>query len=414
MKPKATPYFWVSYAMIVGVMGTALISPLYALYKDLWQLKPSDISLLYVIYMGGALAGLLFLGRLPDRTSFLRVMQAGLLLILLGTVMCLLANNLWWLGSGRFLVGIASTLLTTSATKGLALLAPAGSAQRVAMLTGFLMALGFGLGPLTGGIIGQWLPQPLVSAYLPTLVLGLCGWAALRRLQLPANAQAPATPLQPRDFLPHLTLPSAESRGAFWLTTSLPFMAFAVFGLYAAMSPLFLDKLVPWHGPVVSGSAIALILFVSAVVQVLVGRLPTYRTGTAGLLMLALSNALLMVNLWAGSALLFVAGVLATAIGHAMCMLAGMSLVPRLSSAQTRSGLFSTYLLVGYIGSMLPMLGIGAIADHWGMRAAVTSFCIMVIAICALSAPLFWRHRRIRQACAAATGQAGCSPTPDQ
>lgn len=406
MKPKATPYFWVSYAMIVGVMGTALISPLYALYKDLWQLKPSDISLLYVIYMGGALAGLLFLGRLPDRTSFLRVMQAGLLLILLGTVMCLLANNLWWLGSGRFLVGIASTLLTTSATKGLALLAPAGNAQRVAMLTGFLMALGFGLGPLTGGIIGQWLPQPLVSAYLPTLVLGLCGWAALRRLQLPTNAQAPVTPLQPRDFLPHLTLPSAESRGAFWLTTSLPFMAFAVFGLYAAMSPLFLDKLVPWHGPVVSGSAIALILFVSAIVQILVGRLPTYRTGTAGLLMLALSNALLMVNLWAGSALLFVAGVLATAIGHAMCMLAGMSLVPRLSSAQTRSGLFSTYLLVGYIGSMLPMLGIGAIADHWGMRAAVTSFCIMVIAICALSAPRFWRHRRIRQASQAGTAQA--------
>ncbi|WP_057638894.1 MFS transporter [Stenotrophomonas ginsengisoli] len=406
MKPKATPYFWVSYAMIVGVMGTALISPLYALYKELWQLKPSDISLLYVIYMGGALAGLLFLGRLPDRTSFLRVMQAGLLLILLGTVMCLLANNLWWLGSGRFLVGIASTLLTTSATKGLALLAPAGSAQRVAMLTGFLMALGFGLGPLTGGIIGQWLPQPLVSAYLPTLVLGLCGWLALRTLALPATAQAAMAPLQAHDFLPQLTLPTPENRSAFWLTTCLPFMAFAVFGLYAAMSPLFLDKLVPWHGPVVSGSAIALILFVSAIVQVLVGRLPTYRTGTAGLLMLALSNALLMVNLWAGSALLFVAGVLAAAIGHAMCMLAGMSLVPRLSELRTRSGLFSTYLLVGYIGSMLPMLGIGAIADHWGMRAAVTSFCIMVIAICALGAPLFWRHRRIRQASQAGTTQA--------
>ena len=230
MKPKATPYFWVSYAMIVGVMGTALISPLYALYKDLWQLKASDISLLYVIYMGGALFGLLFLGRLPDRTSFLRVMQAGLVMILVGTVMCLLANNLWWLGSGRFLVGIASTLLTTSATKGLALLAPAGNAQRVAMFTGFLMALGFGLGPLTGGVIGQWLPQPLLTAYLPTLVLGLCGWAALRRLQLPTHAPAPATALQPRDFLPHLTLPTAENRSAFWLTTCLPFMAFAVFG----------------------------------------------------------------------------------------------------------------------------------------------------------------------------------------
>jgi MFS family permease len=396
MKLKGTPYFWVSYAMIVGVMGTALISPLYALYKDLWQLKPSDISLIYVIYMGGALCGLLFLGRLPDRIGFLRVMQAGLLLILAGTLMCLLADSLWLLNSGRFLVGIASTLLTTSSTKGLSALAPPGNAQRVAMLTGFLMAFGFGLGPLTGGIFGQWVRYPLVTAYLPTLLLGVLGWGALARLQLP-DAHRPAHALHWRDCLPHLTLPAAGNRSAFWLTTCLPFMAFAVFGLYAAMSPLFLDKLVPWHGPVVSGGAIAVILFVSAVVQVLVGRLPTHRTGSLGLLMLAISNGLLAANLWAGSAALFAAGVLATAIGHAMCMLAGMSLVPQLSRVQTRSGLFSTYLLVGYIGSMLPMLGIGAIADHWGMRTAVTSFCAMVITVCCISAPLFWCHRRIRQ-----------------
>lgn len=397
MKPTATPYFWVSYAMIVGVMGTALISPLYALYKELWQLNPSDISLIYVIYMTGALCGLLFLGRLPDRIGFLPVMQAGLLLILAGTVMCLLAGSLWLLDSGRFLVGIASTLLTTSSTKGLAALAPAGNAQRVAMLTGFLMAFGFGLGPLTGGVFGQWAPLPLVTAYLPTLVFGLLGWVALARLPLP-DAHRPARALHWRDCLPHLTLPQPGNRGAFRLTSCLPFMAFAVFGLYAAMSPLFLDKLVPWHGPVVSGTAIAVILFVSAIVQVLVGRMPTHRTGSLGLSMLAISNVLLAANLWAGSAALFAAGVLATAIGHAMCMLAGMSLVPRLSSAQTRSGLFSTYLLVGYTGSMLPMLGIGAIADHWGMRTAVSSFCVMVICVCCMAAPLFWRHRRIRQA----------------
>ena len=67
MKLRPTPYVWVSFAMIVGVMGTALISPLYALYKQAWQLQTSDISLIYVMYMGGALFGLLFLGRLPDR-----------------------------------------------------------------------------------------------------------------------------------------------------------------------------------------------------------------------------------------------------------------------------------------------------------------------------------------------------------
>ena len=391
------PRFWVSYAMIVGVMGTALISPLYGLYRDHWGLAASDISQLYVIYMAGALGGLLFFGRLPDRIGFLKVMQTGLVLLLLGSLFCLLADNLRVLAVGRILVGIASTLLTTSATRGLGLLAPPGNAQRVATLTGFLMAFGFGLGPLLGGVFGQWLPQPLLTTYVPTLLLGALALLALARLSLPAALDpAAGGRLQWRDTLPHLTLPATLNRSAFWLTTCLPFMAFAVFGLYAAMSPLFLDKLVPWHGPIVSGTAIALILFVSAVVQVLVGRWRTYHTGAAGLLMLALSNALLILNLQAGSALLFALGVGTTAIGHAMCMLAGMSLVPRLSDPAHRSGLFSTYLLVGYIGSMLPMLGMGWIADHFGLPVAVTGFCAMVILVCLVSAPLFWRQRRIR------------------
>jgi len=65
MQLKGSPFAWVSFAMIVGVMGTALISPLYPLYQEAWQLETSDISLIYVVYMAGALSGLLFLGRLP-------------------------------------------------------------------------------------------------------------------------------------------------------------------------------------------------------------------------------------------------------------------------------------------------------------------------------------------------------------
>ena len=62
MKLNVSPFMWVSFSMIVGVMGTALISPLYALYKEAWQLQASDVSLIYVVYMGGALCSLLFWG----------------------------------------------------------------------------------------------------------------------------------------------------------------------------------------------------------------------------------------------------------------------------------------------------------------------------------------------------------------
>ncbi len=387
--------------MIVGVMGTALISPLYALYKEAWQLQTSDISLIYVIYMGGALCSLLFLGRLPDRVGFRPMMQWGLALVLVGTAISLIAWNMASLSLGRFIVGVASSMVTTSATLGLSKLSRHGNVQRVAMMTGFLMAFGFGLGPLVGGIIGQWAPAPLVITYVPTLFLGALGLTALCRLKLPDNATSKAGPrLCLRDVLPKLTWPQPSTSRAFVLTCCLPFLAFGVFGLYASMAPLFLDKLLPWHGPVVSGTAIALILFSSAVVQMMAGRMPTHWCGAAGLIALALSNAILMANLWAGSAVLFALGVLFTALGHGMSMLAGMSMVTRLATSGNRSGLLATYLVAGYIGSMVPMMGIGWLADHWGMEVAVRTFCTMVIAIGVPVAVYFQRHPNMRSSTA--------------
>ena len=81
------PFAWVCFAMCVGVMGTALASPLYPLYQAHWGLQPSHITGIYVAYMGGALASLLFLGRLSDRFGFLPVLRSGLALVTAGVEM---------------------------------------------------------------------------------------------------------------------------------------------------------------------------------------------------------------------------------------------------------------------------------------------------------------------------------------
>ena len=399
MRFKPSPFIGVSFAMIVGVMGAALISPLYAIYKEAWQLQASDISLIYVVYMTGALCSLLFLGRLPDRAGFLPVMKVGMILNLIGTLISSLAWEMTGLIVGRFCVGVASSLLTTSAIMGLAKLSRPGQLQRAAMLTGCLLAFGFGLGPLLGGIMGQWAPYPLVTTYIPTLVLGAWGYVVLSRQKMPATAQsARQSPLRAQDLLPKLTWPGRVDSETFVLTCALSFLAYGVFGLFTAMAPLFLEKLLPWHGPMVSGTSIAVILFASAVLQVMAGRIPVHLCGFAGLLGLALSMAFLMINLWAGSAVLFALSVLLTATGHGLSMLAGMNMVNRLATEHNRSGLLSTYFVIGYVGCMLPMMAMGWIADRWGMRVAVCCFCATVIVLGALAGVLFLRHPRMRAA----------------
>ncbi|WP_447613104.1 MFS transporter [Comamonas sp. C24C] len=401
--------WWVGFGLVVGVLGAALISPLYALYQQDWQLRPSDISLIYVLYMCGGLCALLFLGRLPDRIGFQRVMLCFLCLTLVGTLISMLAWNLPSLIVGRFVVGLSSSIITISATTGLTQLAASGATRlqprRVAMVASFLNVLGFGLGPLIGGVAGQWLPRPLATAYLVPLVLGCIGVAGVLMVKLPESAQLNAgrpaqvvARLRWQDCLPRLTWPGRADSLAFALTCGYPFVAFGVFGLYASMAPLFLQQMIAWSGPVVSGTAIAVILLVSAGIQLLAASLPLHRCGFAGMALLALSNAVLMLNLQARSMLLFVLGVCLTALGHGMCMLAGMSMVGRLAGPDNRAGLLSTYQTIGLLGSMLPMLVVGWIADRWSITLAVSLFACFVMLLATLLGLAFVRHPRMREA----------------
>jgi len=396
MSPRLRSLSLLSFAMVVGVMGTALISPLYGLYQAAWHLQAVEVSLIYVVYMGGALSALLFFGRLPDVLGFKTTMVWALAAIWVGTLVSMLAWDAVSLTAGRFIVGAASSMVTTSASLGFLQVAPPEKRNRMAMLSSVLIAFGFGVGPLMGGILGQWAPYPLVTTYLPTLLLALLGIAGLRQVQVHPHAGVAAQRQRPgwADIRPRLTWPAAHDSGAFVLTCALPFVAFGVFGLYASMLPLFLDKMVPWHGPVVSGTAVALILFASSGFQVLARRVPVRWTGFAGLAALAASNALLLANLLAASTLLFFSGVLLTALGHALTMLAGMTMINKIAAPNNRAGLLSTYLVVGYIGSMAPMLGIGWAADRWGMNVALGCFCGSVVVMGSVAAWRFQAHPR--------------------
>ena len=79
--------------MCVGVMGTALASPLYPIYQQAWGLRPSDITMVFVVYMFGTLTSLLFLGRLTQRHGFLPILRTGLALMTAGVPIDLPDSN---------------------------------------------------------------------------------------------------------------------------------------------------------------------------------------------------------------------------------------------------------------------------------------------------------------------------------
>ena len=93
LKIRWSPFNWICYAMCVGVMGTALASPLYPLYQAEWDLRTSTLTQLFVVYMFGVMAALLILGRATQRFGFLPVLRAGLICMTVGVLLSMLSNG---------------------------------------------------------------------------------------------------------------------------------------------------------------------------------------------------------------------------------------------------------------------------------------------------------------------------------
>ena len=137
-----------------------------------------------------------------------------------------------------------------------------------------------------------------------------------------------------------------------------------------------MQSMVPWHGPLISGLSIGIILFMSAGIQLLARPVATKKVIVVGFFALSASNILLMLNTQLGSPWLFALCVLTTATGHALGNLAGMSIVNKVSKPINRTGLFSTYLIIGYLGTIVPILGLGWLSDHLGLTRALVVFCL--------------------------------------
>lgn len=199
--------------MLIGMMGTALISPLYPVYVQEWGLAASQISLLYVLYMVAALGALLMLGRLSDQLGYRRVLVGAIVLTLIGTLMSLAAQSLLVLVIGRMLVGVASSLATTAGASALRLVLPPERMPRMPLIYTLVLALGFGLGPFMGGVIGQVSARPLVDPYWPTVICGLIAWLGLWAFVPESRPRIGRVTLA--NVLPQLTLPPKGQRGAY-------------------------------------------------------------------------------------------------------------------------------------------------------------------------------------------------------
>ncbi|NNP73688.1 MFS transporter [Acinetobacter defluvii] len=370
------PFLMVSLALCIGTIGTALASPLYPIYQQLWQLLPSHITYIFVAYMFGCLTTLLFLGRSSNSFGYIRTLQIGLFFAIIGLSISVVASNAYILGFGRFIIGIASGLISTSAMLGLIYTIPDSHKASAAQLSSIITVLGFGLGPFIGGAIAQFSKYPLVMPYLPVIIGAILSLISLFTLKTVNTVK------QKFNIAPHLELPEPQFKKLFFITSFSAFCAFGSFSLFASLAPSFIKDVIPWHGPLVSGSTIASILLVSAAAQFILKSMPMHSALNLGLSMLITSYVVLAVCMLMHWSILFFVSVIFVGMGHGMSLLGAFALIHHMTNVKNRAAVVSTYLFLAYLGTIVPIIGAGYVSDHFGFTTGVLSFCVSVGLLC--------------------------------
>lgn len=373
---------------LFGLLTAAnLPTSLYPLIEGSLGIDAFGVTVAFSSYVLSLLVGLAVFRRVGDLANRRTVLVCALAATAVATLGLALAPTLAWFCLARAVQGLAIAAATGSGSSALRVLLP-GRPSLSGRLTLLATSGGVAAGPVIGGLLsltGDPIATPFVAwslvlaALVPTILLV----APHVECEQPA-APAPA-PRAPGDLGDPGELQASRLGRAvpeIRLAALVGFASFALFGFCLSLAPAHFAELFGTDSRPALGLLSSLVLLSSASVQLLPLRgrwaapvgLAAFATGT---LTLGLATAL------ASPALTVAACVLAGAGQGAAFQAtfgAAVSAVPAERHASTVSAIYS----VTYLGSALPVLGLGVAATAVGLTPAVLAFAGAIAAGCVL------------------------------
>jgi MFS family permease len=368
-----------TYTFAVTMMGTTLPTPMYVIYQERFGFSITMSTVIFAMYAFGVLAALLAFGRWSDALGRRPLLLAGLAAAVTSDVVFLLAENTGTLLVGRVLSGLSAGIFVGTATAAVVEAAPAAWRSRAALFATAANIGGLGLGPLTAGVLIDWLPWDVHLTFIVHLVLSLVAVALVWRVAETVDV-VPGT----RPTFQRLAVP-ARVRTTFIGAGIAGFAGFAVMGLFAAVSPRFVAHALANPNPAFEGLVVFTVFGASVVAQIVLRGVSTTRALNAGCALLVVGMLVLVWGLQAQSVPLMVVAAIVAGAGQGLSFSKGIASVLAKVDPHERAGVTSAFFVVAYIAISVPVIGEGVAAQHWGLTSAGTSFSAGVAGLAALA-----------------------------
>lgn len=371
------------YVLVVLTAGAYLPSPLYPGYQAAFGVDDLFMTLTYATFALASVPALLFLGPASDALGPKAVLRWGLVAAAIGSACFVFASGPGWLLAGRAAQGIALGAATGAAVALISTRGQGRGGRRAAMTSGLAFVGGTALGPITAGLLAQYLPAPQTLPFLIHLALLGGLWLRVRALEgrigPVARRWRPTCPRVPTALWPLF-------HGAAWSG----FLSWTVVGLFLSVLPSLLSRSGQTDLAVI-GAVLGTVLLCSLLAQPAVHVLGLRNAQLAGLLALLLSLGLLTLSFEGSAATAMTAAVMA-GTGHGLAYGGAAAAVEGAVSTQERGSVTGALYIAFYLGAGVPPIIIGlmslsgSLAAATGLVAAAVFLAVPLAAIAVFSA----------------------------
>ena len=377
----------VAFAFLVVMVGTTLPTPLYPLYEAEFGFSGLVVTVIFAAYAVGVIVALVLFGGLSDRIGRKRTLLPGLGFAALSAVCFLFADGLALLLVGRVVSGLSAGIFSGTATATLVDLAPDGDRDRASLVATVVNMGGLGVGVLLGGVLAQWLPDPIRLVFFVHLALVSLAAVGLTGVTEPVQHRGRFR-IRPQG----LEVPR-EVRPTFIRASLAAFAGFAVAGLFSAVAGVFLAKVLGITNLAVIAAVVSCIFGGSVVGQLLHRRIGDRTALAGGCATLVAGMGVLVLAVQLQSVLLLVLCALVSGVGQGLSFAAGVALVAGGAPEGRRAAVTSSLFIVAYVGISLPVVGVGLLDQATSLITGPTIFAVVVALLAAGAATSLVRTR---------------------
>jgi MFS family permease len=359
--------------VVLALLGSSAPSPLYGFYQDRWHFAATVLTEIYTAYSLGTLTTLLVIGRISDRLGDRRsLLLFGLGAVAVGAVIMATAGSVAALLVGRVFAGFGTGAVMGPATAALVELDPMRDGKKAAVIATVAITAGGTLGPILTGAALALNAAPGVTPYIVLAIAAVVTAICLSQTAWPAK---PPPAVQMRTGIP------AHGFGRTLRNAGLPYiiacagmaLAWMVGGTFVGLGPTFARHLIGVHSAALAGLTVSAFQVVAGASQLLCRSMTLKRLLVGGAILMGLSLLLCTLAAAMDSAALFCLGTLSTGAGFGCAFAGSAALASRSAPLRSRATLVSLAYAVGYIGNLLPVVALGAIADDLGLFDAMAA-----------------------------------------